>query len=121
MTPGKDCHTANDCAPGQYCETALGNQPDGGAPDGGADGGACTQPLPLGGKCLDLPPVCDADAGMPAADAGCVADCEFHSKAGMLTAVPRWQWGPTAKTFPSYTDVWSTPWWAASTTATATG
>jgi hypothetical protein len=109
VTPGKDCHTANDCDPGQYCETALGAQPDGGAPDGGADGGVCTQPLPLGGKCLDLPPVCAADAGAPGPDAGCVSLCEYHPPAGNLNAVQKWQWGPTATTKPNFTDVWSTP------------
>jgi hypothetical protein len=109
VTPGKDCHTANDCGPGQYCETALGSQPDAGAPDAGPDGGACTQPLPLGGKCLDLPPVCDPDAGTPGPDAGCVALCEYHAPAGKLNAVPKWTWGPTATQFPNFTDVWSTP------------
>jgi hypothetical protein len=109
VTPGKDCHTANDCGPGQYCETALGSQPDGGAPDGGPDGGACTQALPLGGKCLDLPPVCDPDAGTPGPDAGCVALCEYHAPAGKLNAVPKWSWGPTATQFPNHIDVWSTP------------
>ncbi len=115
VTPGKDCHTANDCAAGQYCETGLGDAPaDGGVPDGGndagplGDGGAvCTAPLPLGGKCLDLPPVCaDADAGI---DAGCIAQCEYHPPVGQLNAVQKWQWGPTADTKPNYTDVWSTP------------
>lgn len=110
VTPGKDCHTANDCAPGDYCETALGSQPDGGAPDGGADGGVCTQPLPLGGKCLPLPPICAPDAGAPGPDAGCIANCEYHPPVGgPLDAVARWTWGPTATTKPHFTDVWATP------------
>jgi hypothetical protein len=107
VTPGNDCHTANDCAPGQYCETALGSQPDGGAPDGGADGGVCTAPLPLGGKCLDLPPVCAGDAG---ADGGCVAACEYKPQAGQLDAVAKWTWDQAnAVHRPNFTDVWSTP------------
>jgi hypothetical protein len=70
----------------------------------------CTQPLPLGGKCLPLPPICAGDAGTPAPDAGCVADCEYHPPiGGMLNAVPDWTWGPTAKTSPQYTDIWATP------------
>jgi hypothetical protein len=105
VTPGKDCHSAADCGMGQYCETALGGQADGGAP--GDAGGMCSQPLPLGGKCLPLPPVCP-DAGPPP-DGGCVADCEYHPTAGQLDAVPKWTWGPVAKAFPNYTDVWSTP------------
>ena len=107
VTPGKPCHTSNDCDPGQYCETALGEQPDGGA--GGADpDGGCTEPLPLEGKCLDLPPVCDPDAGADP-DAGCLAACEYHPPAGQLNAVAKWTWGPAAQTKPNFTDVWSTP------------
>jgi hypothetical protein len=109
VTPGKDCHTANDCGAGQYCETALGSQPDGGVPDGGADGGVCVSPLPLQGKCLDLPPVCAADAGVPGADAGCVAQCEYHPPPGQLNAVQKWAWGPNAVFKPNFIDVWSTP------------
>lgn len=110
VTPGKDCHTANDCGPGQYCETALGSQPDGGAPDGGTgDGGLCTSPLPLGGKCLDLPPVCAADAGA-GPDAGCVAACEYHPPPGQLDAIPKWTWTTSNAVFkPNFSDVWSTP------------
>ncbi len=113
VTPGKPCHAAADCGPGQYCETALGSQADGGTPDSGTssvDGGVCTQPLPLGGECLPLPPICPGDAGVPDPDAGCVADCEYHPPiGGMLNAVAEWTWGPVAKTNPNYTDVWSTP------------
>lgn len=108
-TPGKPCFTSNDCDPGQYCETALGDEPDGGT--GGAGGGNCTQPLPLPGKCLDLPPICDPDAGTGGAtpDGGCLAACEYHPGAGVLHAEPRWTWGPVATTQPDFTDVWSTP------------
>jgi hypothetical protein len=106
VLPGKDCHTANDCSPGQYCETALGEGTDGGPAPADA---ACSQP-PLGGKCLDLPPICDADAGAPGPDAGCVAACEYHPKGGNLNAAPKWTWDPTtAQTLPNFTDVWSTP------------
>jgi hypothetical protein len=101
VTPGNECHTANDCGANQYCETALGGTQDAGTV---LDGGACTQPLPLGGKCLALPPVC---AG--ADDGGCVAACEYHPSVGQLNAVARWRWGPTAVKQPNYTDVWSTP------------
>ncbi|MFT3838151.1 MAG: VCBS repeat-containing protein [Myxococcaceae bacterium] len=106
VTPGSDCHTANDCGAGQYCETALGGGSDGGV--GTLDGGVCIAALPLGGKCLALPPVC-ADGGTGGPDAGCVAACEYHPGVGTLNAVPRWTWGPTATKFPNFTDVWSTP------------
>ncbi len=112
VTPGKDCFNSADCGPGKYCETGLGMpQGDGGVPDAGPDGAAgCTQPLPIGGKCLPLPPVCAGDAGAPGPDAGCFADCEYHPPAGgPLNAVPKWTWGPTATQFPNFTDVWSTP------------
>lgn len=105
VMPGNPCFTANDCAPGQYCETALGDGPSGmggGSPDGGS---LCTEPLPLGGKCLPLPPICDAN-GKPD---GCIAACEYHPKGGALNAVPEWTWGPVAQSFPDFTDVWSTP------------
>jgi hypothetical protein len=82
--------------------------PDGGVNDaGGGDGGLCTQPLPLEGKCLDLPPIC-GDGGVP--DGGnCVEACEYHPPAGQLDAVAKWSWGPVAQTKPAFTDVWSTP------------
>ncbi len=105
VTPGNSCHTANDCATGEYCETALGGVADGGV--GTSDAGTCTQPLPLGGKCLALPPVCPADGG--STDAGCLAACEYHPPTGPLSAVARWTWGPTAQVKPNFTDVWSTP------------
>ncbi|MEW5737760.1 MAG: VCBS repeat-containing protein [Myxococcota bacterium] len=105
VTPGRACQTANDCAMGEYCETALGT--DGGTvADAGADGGACTQPLPLNGRCLARPPVC-ADGGV--SDGGCLEACEYRGTAGPLTAVQRWAWGPTARVRPNVTDVWSTP------------
>ena len=115
ITPGNACHTAADCTTGQYCETALGPQTDGGVPTsdagGGSDGGAtCTQAPPLSGKCVNLPPVCAADAGVPGADAGCTADCEYHPPVGgKLSAVVDWAWGPVAQVNPNYTDVWATP------------
>ena len=110
VTPGKACHTAGDCGSGQYCETALGPNSDGGAPNpGGPDGGVCVQAPPLAGRCLDLPPVCAADGGASGPDAGCFADCQYHPAGGALTAVPRWQWGPTATVKPDFTDVWATP------------
>lgn len=106
VVPGKPCHTANDCGPGQYCETALGDMPDGGPADAGPDGSLCTQPVPLEGKCLDLPPICMGDAG---SDGGCVEKCEYHPKPGQLNAVPKWTWGPNAVHRPNLRDVWSTP------------
>jgi hypothetical protein len=110
ITPGKACHTAADCDPGQYCETALGDMGTGGGGGGGtggAGGGAtCTAPIPVGGRCVDLPPVCDANGNPP----GCVPACEYHPPVGPLTAVEKWSWGPNNATeFPNFTDVWSTP------------
>jgi hypothetical protein len=100
VVPGKPCHTANDCDPGQYCEPGLG---DGGT--GGADGG-CGMPI-AEGRCLPLPAVC-GDGGVP--DGGCLAPCEYHPMPGQqLSAVAKWSWGPKATKFPNYTDVWSTP------------
>jgi hypothetical protein len=106
VTPGKPCHTANDCDPGQYCETALGeNAGTGGTGGGGGAGGLCTAPVPLEGKCLDLPPICDEN-GNPA---GCVPACEYHPPAGLLDAELRWEWGTNAVVKPGFIDVWSTP------------
>ncbi|MEZ4307671.1 MAG: FG-GAP-like repeat-containing protein [Polyangiaceae bacterium] len=101
VAPGKPCHTANDCGPDQYCETALGDN-EGGA--GGA-GGNCTAPVPLEGKCLDLPPKCDED-GKPE---GCIPPCEYHPPTGQLDAVQEWEWGTTTAVKPNAIDVWSTP------------
>jgi hypothetical protein len=118
VTPGADCTTATDCPMGQYCETALGGGADGG-PDGGVigdagvEGGVCSEPLPLLGKCLPLPTVCPADGGAGGAgavDGGCVPDCEYHPPVvATLDAEVRWQWGPTATAQPDYTDVWASP------------
>ncbi len=97
VTPGKPCHTANDCDPGQYCETGLGAATDGG----------CGQ-IAVEGRCLPLPAVCVPDGGVP--DGGCLAPCEYHPPPGQpLDAVAKWSWGPMATQFPNFTDVWSTP------------
>lgn len=104
VTPGKACHTSADCAKGQYCETALGGGVDAGVKPKG-DAAACSQPLPLGGRCLDRPAVCEGGE-----DAACVPKCEYRTSADKpLEAVPRWSWGPAAREFPDFTDVWSTP------------
>jgi hypothetical protein len=112
VTPGADCTSSAGCPAGQYCETALGSQADGGTGvvDAGSEGGVCTQALPLSGKCLPLPTICPGDAGTPAADAGCVPDCEYHPPVNAtLDAVTDWTWGPVAKSLPNYTDLWATP------------
>ena len=108
ITPGKPCHTANDCGANSYCETALAAL-DGGT--GVADAGAgCTQPIPLEGRCVTLPPVCPPDGGAAVDGGACIASCEYHSPAnGKLSATPRWTWGPKATASPEFTDVWATP------------
>lgn len=107
VTPGDPCHTANDCAPGQYCETALGENEGGGGAGGGAGGGdTCTAPVPLEGKCLDLPPTCDEN-GQPQ---GCIPPCEYYPPTGQLDAVLEWAWdGSNAVVKPNAVDVWATP------------
>ncbi|MBI5534177.1 MAG: VCBS repeat-containing protein [Deltaproteobacteria bacterium] len=123
VVPGKICHAAADCDPGQYCELGLGTQPgpgDGGSsdatvesgsgPDAAGDGGGpvCLEPVPAPGRCLTLPPECPSntpDAGPP----DCLLPCEYHPPSGKLDAVVKWSWGPTATQFPNHTDVWSTP------------
>ena len=108
VVPGNACHTSNDCGPGQYCEPALGDGGDAGTAP--ADAG-CTQSLPVGGRCLPLPPTCPGDAGVPADGGTCIESCEYHPPSGgALNAIPKWTWGnPTATQFPDFTDVWSTP------------
>jgi hypothetical protein len=123
VKPGKECFYQSDCEPNQYCEPGLGPKPtpklDAGAPkgDGGTapDGGRiCSSPPPRSGRCIDLPPKCPAtDAGAPPmTDAGtpaCYPACEFRPPKGKLETVVKWSWGPVAKQFPEYTDVWATP------------
>lgn len=103
VKPGKDCRSANDCAPGEYCEPALGSGTMMMPPDAG-----CSQGPPPNGKCLPLPPTC-VDGGAP--DGGtCIDQCEYHPPGGgMLNATAKWTWGPVAQQFASSTDVWSTP------------
>ena len=50
-----------------------------------------------------------SDAGAPAPDAGCIPACEYHPQAGLLNATAQWTWGPVAKEYKNFTDVWSTP------------
>lgn len=99
------CFTANDCKENETCETALGDKPKS---DAGAPEGACVEPPPIGGRCIPRPPLCaDGDAGV---DSGpCIAKCEYKPKVGKLDAVQEWTWGPKAKEFPGFVDVWSTP------------
>jgi hypothetical protein len=121
VAPGKTCNSTNDCPTGQYCETALGTA---GAADAsteggsGADGGVtCTQPPPIGGRCVARPPLCapagDASAdAAPASDAGaCIASCEYRPTVGAFATDQRWQWGYNLgpAEFPNHVDVWSTP------------
>ena len=108
VTPGNPCHSGNDCAAGQYCETALGDQ-DAGKKTGPLEAG-CSEPLPVEGRCLPLPPTCPGDAGTLPDGGLCIASCEYHPDAGgPLHAVQKWQWGPTGTDHPDQTDVWSTP------------
>ncbi len=117
VVPGATCRSASDCPAGQYCDPALGSgstdaggtDPFDASPDGSAlvRGVACSPPPPLG-RCLPVPPSCPGDAGPPDG-ATCVEQCQYHPPFGKLDAVAKWSWGPTAKAFPNYTDVWSTP------------
>ncbi len=108
LTPGKPCHSGNDCDPGQYCEPSLGDK-DAGTGDGGTLEAGCSEPLPVEGRCLPLPPTCDPDGGAP--DGGtCVAQCEYHPDAGApLTAKTKWVWGPNETQYKNFIDVWATP------------
>src|ERR1019366_4961029 len=110
VTPGAVCQTSDQCDPGQYCEPALGSGGDGGAPgDAGAGDSGCTS-LGAGGRCLLIPPSCPGDAGAAPDGGFCLEQCEYHPPSGgMLNPVVKWTWGPTAKTNPDDTDVWSTP------------
>lgn len=104
VTPGKACHTGDDCGPGQYCEPSLGDKGDGGGGDA-----ACTS-VTQQGRCLPLPPTCAPDAGATADGGLCLEQCEYHPPpGGLLSAVEKWHWGPTATAVPDKTDIWSTP------------
>ncbi|MBI2391276.1 MAG: VCBS repeat-containing protein [Deltaproteobacteria bacterium] len=109
VTPGASCFTGNDCKPGEYCETALGAKPtgDAGAPDAAGDAGAtCPEPPPVPGRCVQRPPLCPegSDAG-----SDCIPKCEYRPKVANLDAIQEWTWGPAAKEFPGFVDVWATP------------
>jgi hypothetical protein len=107
LTPGAACTSSTDCASDEYCEPALGGG-DPGISDAGLPPG-CSQPLPVQGRCLPLPPTCDTDGGTP--DGGlCIAACEYHPPTGgMLNATAKWTWGPAAVELPDSIDVWATP------------
>ncbi|HEX7602920.1 MAG TPA: VCBS repeat-containing protein, partial [Polyangiaceae bacterium] len=62
------------------------------------------------GRCLPLPATCQGDAGTTADGGACISACEYHPPSGgQLNAITKWTWGPAAKQFPAFTDVWSTP------------
>jgi hypothetical protein len=123
VVPGATCRSANECPKGQYCDPSLAGDAGASSGDAGKSGGtdasvsgdasfvggsACSDPLPPLGKCVPDPPTCPGDAGVP--DGGeCVASCQYHPPTGVLNAVVKWSWGPTATAFPDFTDVWSTP------------
>jgi hypothetical protein len=112
VSPGKTCYSERDCAGGEYCEPSLGPaKPDDVTPP--KPGGVCLLPPPRPGRCLALPPQCSGDGSLPSpppsGGVACVPACEYHPPKGHLDAVPKWQWGPVAKEYPSFTDVWSTP------------
>ncbi len=85
-----------------------------GPADGAADGATfvqgvtCSDPLPPLGRCVPIPPTCPGDAGVPDG-ASCALECQYHPPFGTLDAVIKWQWGPWATAYPTFTDVWSTP------------
>jgi hypothetical protein len=102
VVPGMACQTSDQCAPGQYCEPALGGS-DAGVPP--PDSG-CTQ-LASSGRCVQLPPTCVGDAGVGPDGGTCIEQCEYHQPPnGPLSAKEKWSWGATD---PKGTDVWSTP------------
>jgi len=111
-TPGKPCQSSADCGDGMYCETSLGDAPDGGVSDAGgaADGGpVCTSSVTNAGRCIELPPICgQGDAGT---DGGCFEKCEYFPTAGNLNTTKKWQWGQEIKPpqFGAFVDTWSTP------------
>ena len=107
VKPGEECRSSGDCPTGQYCEPAIGEgtkQEE--FKDDPPAGAACTQPLPIPGRCLPLPPVCpDGKDGD-----GCLPKCEVHPERGKIDAVEQWSWGAAnASRFKDYVDVWSTP------------
>jgi hypothetical protein len=107
VMPGKPCHSGNDCGPNEYCEPALGS--DGGTSDGGGLEAGCSEPLPVEGRCLPLPPTCMGDAGTAPDGGMCIADCEYHPPpGGTLSAKTKWNW-TSATQYPNDLDIWSTP------------
>ncbi|MBI5537048.1 MAG: VCBS repeat-containing protein [Deltaproteobacteria bacterium] len=116
VVPGKICSQTGDCAEGEYCEYALGEEPDGGTPDAdtpeaGADSGTCVGGSKIAqGKCLPNPPVCaEGDAG--ASDAGtieCLQKCEYHPAAPDFSPVLKYSWGGMTTT-PWDSDVMMAP------------
>lgn len=104
VVPGAPCQTNDQCGMGEYCEPALGGTDAGTIGDSG-----CTQ-VATNGRCLPLPPTCTGDAGTTPDGGSCLQQCEYHPPhTGMLNAVLKWQWGPTAQQNPTQTDLWSTP------------
>jgi len=104
VAPGKLCRSAADCDPNQYCEPGLGQAS---TPPPPPPGKVCLGAAPPAGRCLSLPPVCDANT--PQSPAGCLPACEYHpTPGGPLDAVVTWTWGGSA-TLPDMVDVWSTP------------
>ena len=120
VNPGKPCVDRTDCAPGQYCDFAIGGAAGaGGAAGGGGAAGAsgaagagascATAPKPTLGVCLPLPPLCPPN--MPPPPNGpitCVEKCEYKPPAPTFTPIVKYSWG--GDTSPPYsTDVMMAP------------
>jgi hypothetical protein len=98
VTPGSVCKESKDCFDGEYCEYALGPQPDAGVPEAGCIAGAVERE----GRCMPKPPRCsDVDAGVL-----CLEACEFRTSD--FTLEQRYAWGGEV-TAPFSTDVMMTP------------
>ena len=123
VTPGKNCHTANDCGAGPVLrDRARRREPTAARPTAGPTAASARSRSRSAGKCLPLPPVCPGDAGAPGRRG-------LHRRlrvpparrAGRSTPSPKWTWGTRRRRrSPTSPTSGRRPRSAASTTATAT-
>jgi hypothetical protein len=104
VTPGNDCVDSDDCAPDEYCEYALGEEPMG----TGGGGGNCMGGVELPtGKCLPKPPTC-ANGEDPGDPPSCLEACEYIPPTSAFEPELKYSWGMEI-TAPYATDIMMTP------------
>lgn len=108
VKPLAECQSDADCNAGQYCEPSLGAQTNSAKPIAPPAGQRCLLSAPPRGRCLQLPPQCEANNAVAGE---CLQRCEYRPAVEeTLSARVKWSWNPkTVTDRPASIDVWQMP------------